>query len=105
MRVVCCLASCKCFRPSAPKNLSAIRSQSVIDSEPVLKQTCPACSPPIGPSPEYSPASNDLSNKEKSVGDYIPKGNLKAEEAERMLDLENSLLAGDRKSTRLTSSH
>ena len=40
-------------------------------------------------------ASNDLSNKEKSVGDYIPKGNVKAEEAERMLDLENSLLAGE----------
>lgn len=40
-------------------------------------------------------ASNDLSSKEKVVGDYIPKENTKAKEAERMLDLENSLLAGE----------
>ncbi|MEK7607586.1 MAG: hypothetical protein AAB484_01495 [Patescibacteria group bacterium] len=40
-------------------------------------------------------ASSDLSNKEKLVGDYIPKENAKAREVERMLDLENSLLAGE----------
>ena len=39
-------------------------------------------------------AGGDLSNKEKSVGDYIPKGNAKAGEVKRMLELEDSLLAG-----------
>ncbi len=40
-------------------------------------------------------AGNDLSNKGKSVEDYIPKGNVKAEEVGRMLKLEDSLLAGE----------
>ncbi len=40
-------------------------------------------------------AGNNLSSKEKTAGDYIPKGNVKAEEAGRMLDLEDSLLAGE----------
>ncbi len=40
-------------------------------------------------------ASSDLSNKGTLVRDYIPKKNVKAEETERMLALENSLLAGE----------
>ena len=40
-------------------------------------------------------AGNDLSSRGTLVGDYIPKENIKAEEAGRMLDLENSLLAGE----------
>src|SRR3989338_4803268 len=40
-------------------------------------------------------AGNDLSSKGTLVGDYIPKENVKAGEAQQMLDLENSLLAGE----------
>ena len=40
-------------------------------------------------------ASNNLSSKEKVAGDYIPKENAKAGEAQQMLDLEISLLAGE----------
>ena len=40
-------------------------------------------------------AGNNLSNKGTSVEDYIPKENVKAGEAKQMLDLENSLLAGE----------
>src|SRR3989338_8453254 len=40
-------------------------------------------------------AGNNLSGKGTSVGDYIPKENIKAGEVQKMLDLENSLLAGE----------
>ena len=40
-------------------------------------------------------ASSNLSSKEKVAGDYIPKENAKAGEVQQMLDLENSLLAGE----------
>ena len=40
-------------------------------------------------------AGSDLSGKGTLVGDYIPKGNAKAGEVQQMLDLENSLLAGE----------
>ena len=40
-------------------------------------------------------ASNNLSSKGTTVGDYIPKGNAKAGEVEQMLALEKSLLAGE----------
>ncbi|MEK7128595.1 MAG: hypothetical protein AAB933_03480, partial [Patescibacteria group bacterium] len=40
-------------------------------------------------------AGNNLSNKGTAVGEYIPKGNAKAGEAEKMLALETSLLAGE----------
>jgi len=40
-------------------------------------------------------AGNNLQNKGTSVGAYIPKGNVKAGEVGRILDLETSLLAGE----------
>ena len=40
-------------------------------------------------------AGNNLSSKGTLVADYIPKGNVKAGEAEQMLALETSLLAGE----------
>lgn len=40
-------------------------------------------------------ASNNLSNQGALVRDYIPQGNVKAEEVGRMLELENSLLTGE----------